>query len=66
MKCKCGDGKVYCFGIGVVDAVTVIIKDVVAITLECSKNNEVEEIEVNHRLVIVMNNGGKKVILVYA
>jgi len=66
MRCVCGDGKVHCFGIGVVDELVVTVKDAIAFTLKCTENEEVEEVVVDYKLVIVMNNGGKKVILVYA
>jgi hypothetical protein len=66
MRCVCSDGKVHCFGIGVVGELVVIVKDVIAFTLKCTENEEVEEVVVDYKLVIVKNGNGKRVALVYA
>jgi hypothetical protein len=64
MKCICGDGKVYCYGLGVADTLIVVLKDVSVFTFTCSE--DVEEIDANPRLVIVKNEREKRVIWVYA
>jgi hypothetical protein len=62
MKCVCSDGKAHCYGLGIVDMLIVVLKDVSVFTFTC--NEDVEEIDANPRLVIVKNerdsNGTKR------